>query len=64
MKEVIEEYDVVSLTEYLPELNLKKGERGTIVLVLAPDIVEVEFCDAGRRSARRRQRRSGLGNPL
>ena len=46
MNDAIEEYDVVVLKKDLPELNLKKGEQGTAVLLLAPNVFEVEFCDA------------------
>ncbi|HSK73843.1 MAG TPA: DUF4926 domain-containing protein [Pyrinomonadaceae bacterium] len=46
MIERIEMYDVVALTENLPEKNLKKGEEGTVVLILAPNVFEVEFCDS------------------
>jgi hypothetical protein len=37
--------DVVVLTEDLPELNLRKGQVGTIVEVYQPDNFEVEFVD-------------------
>jgi hypothetical protein len=50
MREIIEEYDVVALTEDLPELNLKKGEKGTVVMILAPDVFEVEFCESNRNT--------------
>ena len=35
----------VVLNEDLPGRKLKRGEVGTIVEVLAPDVYEVEFCD-------------------
>lgn len=37
--------DTVALLNDLPERKLKRGEVGTIVEVLAPEVYEVEFCD-------------------
>jgi hypothetical protein len=37
--------DVVALTQDLPELNLHKGQVGTIVEVYEPTVFEVEFVD-------------------
>jgi hypothetical protein len=37
--------DTVALIDNLPERGLKRGEVGTIVETLAPDVFEVEFCD-------------------
>jgi hypothetical protein len=37
--------DTVALLEDLPERKLKRGEVGTVVEILAPDVYEVEFCD-------------------
>ena len=37
--------DVVALTDDLPELKLLRGQVGTVVEELAPDVFEVEFCD-------------------
>ena len=37
--------DTVALLENIPERRLRRGEVGTVVEVLAPDIYEVEFCD-------------------
>jgi len=37
--------DTVALTADLPERGLKRGEVGTIVETLAPDVFEVEFSD-------------------
>ena len=37
--------DVVALTQDLPEHNLQRGQVGTIVEQLAPDVFEVEFAD-------------------
>lgn len=50
----MKEYDVVVLTQDIPDLGLVEGARGTIVLVLRkPKLTyEVEFCDeAGRTIA-------------
>ena len=35
----------VALNEDLPGRKLKRGEVGTVVEILAPDVYEVEFCD-------------------
>ena len=37
--------DTVALLEDLLERKLKRGEVGTVVETLAPDVYEVEFCD-------------------
>lgn len=37
--------DVVALTQNLPNLNLSKGQVGTIVEVYEPTVFEVEFVD-------------------
>lgn len=37
--------DVVALVEDLPERGLRRGEVGSVVEVLAPDVFEVEFSD-------------------
>lgn len=37
--------DVVALTEELPERGLRRGQVGTVVEFLAPDVFEVEFSD-------------------
>ncbi len=37
--------DVVALAADLPEHNLSRGQVGTVVEVLAPDVFEVEFSD-------------------
>ena len=36
---------VVALIEELPEKNLQRGQVGTIVEELAPEVYEVEFSD-------------------
>ncbi len=45
VKKKIKMLDTVALLEDLPERNLKCGEVGTVVEVLASDVYEVEFCD-------------------
>lgn len=42
--------DVVALIENLPELELYRGQVGTIVEVYEPDIFEVEFSDTQGRT--------------
>lgn len=37
--------DTVALDADLPERNLKRGELGTVVEILAPNVFEVEFSD-------------------
>jgi Domain of unknown function (DUF4926) len=37
--------DIVALLEDLPELNLVRGQVGTIVEEYEPDVFEVEFSD-------------------
>ena len=37
--------DVVALTEDFPLLRLLRGQVGTVVEILAPQVYEVEFCD-------------------
>ena len=37
--------DVVALTEDLPDHTLRRGQVGTVVQQLAPEVFEVEFCD-------------------
>lgn len=37
--------DIVALIENLPEYNLYRGQVGTIVEILAPNVYEVEFND-------------------
>lgn len=45
MRNKIELLDTVALLEDLPQRNLKKGEVGTVVEILAPDVFEIEFSD-------------------
>jgi len=42
--------DVVALLEDLPELNLYKGQVGTIVEEYEPGVFEVEFIDSNGRT--------------
>ena len=42
--------DVVALTEDMPERNLRRGQVGTVVEELAPNVFEVEFSDENGRA--------------
>ena len=42
---MIEELDVVALRADLPDLGLKKGERGTVVMMFGPTRFLAEFAD-------------------
>ncbi len=46
----IKRFDVVALTEDLPERKLERGQVGTVIEVLAPDVFEVEFSDNDGRT--------------
>src|SRR5688572_15222995 len=37
--------DVVAFTGDLPDKNLVRGQVGTVVEILGPEVYEVEFCD-------------------
>ena len=37
--------EVVALTNDVPEKHIRRGQVGTVVEILAPGIVEVEFSD-------------------
>jgi len=37
--------DVVALTKDIPDRGLRRGQVGTIVEILEPDVFEVEFAD-------------------
>ncbi len=37
--------DVVALSDNMPEQRLQRGQVGTIVEILAPQVYEVEFAD-------------------
>lgn len=41
---------MVALTDDLPESKLQRGQVGTVVEVLAPDVYEVEFSDNDGRT--------------
>ena len=43
-------FDVVAITEDLPERKLRRGQVGTVVESLAPDVFEVEFTDNDGRA--------------
>jgi hypothetical protein len=44
-EEKVKLLDVVALTVDLPERKLTRGQVGTVVESLAPDVFEVEFSD-------------------
>ena len=50
MRARIELLDVVALTEDLPERKLRRGQVGTVVELLRPDVFEVEFTDNDGRA--------------
>ena len=50
MKNKVELLDVVALTDDMPEHELQRGQVGTVVEVLAPDVYEVEFSDNDGRT--------------
>jgi hypothetical protein len=50
MKNEIKLLDVVALTDDVPERKLKRGQVGTVVEILAPDVYEVEFADDDGRA--------------
>ncbi len=45
MSNMVQLLDVVALTEDLPQRALRRGQVGTVVEVLEPDVFEVEFSD-------------------
>ena len=50
MDRPIQLLDVVALTEDLPRRGLYRGQVGTVVEGLAPDVYEVEFSDDDGRT--------------
>ena len=42
--------DVVALTEDIPEKRLLRGQVGTIVEQLTPEVFEIEFADVNGRT--------------
>lgn len=51
MEDTIQPLEVVALTVDIPELNLQRGQVGTVVDVLsAGKAFEVEFCDRDGRT--------------
>jgi hypothetical protein len=50
MTSPIQLLDVVALTEDLPQRGLARGQVGTVVEALAPEVFEVEFCDNDGRT--------------
>ena len=45
MNNKIKLLDVVALVDDMPEYNLRRGQVGAVVEILAPDVCEVEFVD-------------------
>lgn len=45
MNAPIQLLNIVALVEDLPERNLRRGQVGTVVKKLGPDVFEVEFGD-------------------
>ncbi len=50
MSEPIELFDVVALTEDVPDRGLVRGQVGTVVEVFQAGVFEVEFCDNDGRT--------------
>jgi hypothetical protein len=50
MSQTISLLNVVALTEDLPERGLRRGQVGTVVEDLAPNVFEVEFNDNDGRT--------------
>jgi len=50
MKNKVKLLDVVALTDDLPDRDLQRGQVGTVVEILAPDVYEVEFTDNDGRA--------------
>ena len=50
MENAVQLLDVVALTEDLPERGLRRGQVGTVVEMLAPGVLEVEFGDDDGRT--------------
>ena len=51
-KRKIKLLDTVALVKDIPSRKLKRGEVGTVVEILAPEVFEVEFCDEERANLR------------
>jgi superfamily II DNA/RNA helicase len=72
MSESLKLLDVVTLLEDLPDRNLNRGMKGTVVEILNPEVFEVEFTDTrgktiaslGLKSSQlRSEEESGSANP-
>jgi hypothetical protein len=50
MSQDIQLLDVVALTENIPDRGLLRGQVGTVVESLGPDVFEVEFVDNDGRT--------------
>jgi len=42
---MIQLLDTVALTEDVPQRGLERGQVGTVIEILAPDVFEVDFSD-------------------
>jgi Domain of unknown function (DUF4926) len=58
MSATIHALDVVALTVDLPQASLLRGQVGTVVEALAPDVYEVEFSDDNGRTYAQAARRA------
>ncbi len=50
MNDILKLLDVVALLEDLPSHGLRRGQVGTVVEELAPNVFEVEFSDDNGRT--------------
>jgi hypothetical protein len=50
VNDTIQILDVVALLEDMPEGSLRRGQVGTVVETLAPNVFEVEFSDDNGRT--------------
>ncbi|MGE3240639.1 MAG: DUF4926 domain-containing protein [Pirellulales bacterium] len=50
MTQRVAKLDVVALTQDLPAEGLVRGQVGSVVEILAPDVFEVEFSDDSGRT--------------
>lgn len=50
MDETVKLLDIVALTEDIPQKDLLRGQVGTVVETIAPDVYEIEFSDDDGRT--------------
>jgi Domain of unknown function (DUF4926) len=50
MCQSINNFDIVAVTEDLPQEGLRRGQVGTVVEYLLPEVFEVEFSDNDGRT--------------